>query len=570
MAANSNFSLRIRILSIGIFIFASLLMVKLFFIQVIHGEEFDERADHQYATPADIFERGTIHFQKKNGTLVSAATIVSGFKLVINPKEITDPEKTLSALSDIVLLDRDQFIAKAEKKNDPYEEIAEHLTKEQADKISEMDLEGVHLYREKWRFYPGGELAAQTIGFLAFDEDTLAGRYGLERQYEDILSRHNNNLYINFFAEIFANLKDNILGKKDKEGDVTLTIEPVVQGFLEKSLSGVISKFSSDFAGGIIIDPKTGEIYAMGSLPSFDLNNFSKVDNPAIYSNKLVENVFEFGSVVKTLTMAAGLDAGAVTADTTYDDKGFLVLNNSRINNFDKKARGVVSMQEVLNQSLNTGVSFVFSRLGRDKFRDYFYSFGIGEKTGVDLPNEARGLVENLKSRRDIEYATASFGQGIAMTAMEAVRAFSILGNGGYLITPHVVKEVNYIEGGIKKISYNQGRQVIGPQTSEEITRMLVTVVDKALLGGTVKMDHYSIAAKTGTAQIAREDAKGYYDDRYLHSFMGYFPAYDPKFLVFLYTVNPKGVSFASHTLTYPFMDIAKFLLNYYEIPPDR
>jgi cell division protein FtsI/penicillin-binding protein 2 len=227
-------------------------------------------------------------------------------------------------------------------------------------------------------------------------------------------------------------------------------------------------------------------------------------------------------------------------------------------------------MQEILNKSLNLGVSFIVGKLGNEQFTNYFYNFGIADRTGIDLPNEAKGLADNLKSPRDVEHATASFGQGIALSPMSMTRALATLGNGGFMVTPHLVKEIEYTNGLSSKITPPIGSQVIKKETSQEITRMLVEVVDTALMDGKVKMEHYSIAAKTGTAQMARESGGGYYTDRYLHSFFGYFPAYDPQFLVFLYTVNPKNVEYASHTLTDPFINITKFLINYYQIPPDR
>jgi cell division protein FtsI/penicillin-binding protein 2 len=227
-------------------------------------------------------------------------------------------------------------------------------------------------------------------------------------------------------------------------------------------------------------------------------------------------------------------------------------------------------MQTVLSKSLNTGVAFVVGKLGKDSFREYMINFGLTEKTNIDLPNEALNITKNLNSPRTIEYITASYGQGIALTPVSTVRALSTLANGGLLVSPHVVKEIRYKTGLSKKIDFDEPKRVLKKETADEVTRMLIKVVDESLLNGKEKNPHYSIAAKTGTAQIASPDGKGYYSDRYLHSFFGYLPANNPKFLIFLYTVNPKGVEFAANTLAEPFFDLTKFLINYYNLTPDR
>lgn len=566
----SSFQTRIRIVSIFVIFFALILIAKLFFVQVIHKNLYSEKADKQYATPSgDIFNRGSIFFSKKDGSLVAAGSVSSGFKLAIKAKDIIDEQATYTSISPYLVMDNDTFIAKALKKSDPYEEIVNHLTKEQADAIDALKLPGVSIFKDNWRFYPGGTLASHTLGFLAFKDNEKVGQYGLERFYNSTLSKPKDEAYVNFFAEVFSNLRNSV-SNENNQGDIITTIEPSTQHTLESELKGALDKWNADSAGGVIINPQTGEIYAIAGLPDFDLNDFGDVSDASVYRNPIVENVFELGSVIKPLVMAAAIDAGVVKPETTYMDKGSVVVNKKVINNFDKKGRGLSTMQTVLDQSLNTGMVFVENKLGHDKFRSYMKSYGIGEKTGIDLPNETSGLIKNLESPRDIEYANASFGQGIALTPIEAVRAFSSIANGGNLITPHLVKQIVYENGITKDINAPITRSgIIKKETSETITRML-THVFESYDGGIHKFDHYSVATKTGTAQVAMENGKGYYIDRHMHSFFGYFPAYDPKFLVFIFIKNPKEVKYASQTLIPPFINITKFLLNYYNVVPDR
>ncbi|MBI3305969.1 penicillin-binding protein 2 [Candidatus Nomurabacteria bacterium] len=571
-----SFIFRSRIVLACVVLFALVLVAKLFFVQIVHGGAYSESADRQYSTPrGDIYERGTIFFQKKGKgdemQLISAATQASGFKAAINPGKISDAEDVYQKLNKIVPIHHDDFIWQAARVNDPYEEVANHLSKEKADAIAALKIPGVSIFKEKWRFYPGGGLASHVLGLVGYKGSELGGRYGLERQWNDQLRRDEGSPYINFFAEVFSNINKTFFNEEISEGDVITTIEPTVQSFLEKKLMEVKESYQADSVGGIIMNPADGSIYAMGAKPDFDPNNFSEVENIAVFSNPLVENVLEFGSVIKPLVMAAGLDAGAVTADSTYDDKGSVIVEKKEIFNFDKMGRGPgTSMQTVLGQSLNTGMVFVEQKLGRERLREYLLAYGIKEKTGIDLPNETSGLVSNLDSPREIEYANAAFGQGIAISPIILIRAFSSLANGGNLVVPHIVKEIKYDTGVSKKITREVKRAKITPETSEEITRMLVKVMDEAIAGGTAKLEHFSVAVKTGTAQVADSAAGGYYEDRHTHSFVGYFPAYDPEFIVLLYAVNPKGVQYAATTWSKPFLDITKFLLNYYEIPPDR
>jgi cell division protein FtsI/penicillin-binding protein 2 len=342
-----------------------------------------------------------------------------------------------------------------------------------------------------------------------------------------------------------------------------------VQSQLEQAIARVQGTWGSDLVGGIIMDPYTGKIIAMAGMPTFDLNAYGDAKDPSVYNNPFAQNRYEMGSIVKPLVMAAAINEGVVTPTTTYNDSGSVTINGKTLNNFDKRGRGNnVSMQRVLNESLNTGMVFVEQKLGKEKFKDYIVGkYKLGEKTGVDIPGEVNGAVGSLKDNNDINYAAASFGQGIATSPINIVRGFAALANGGTMVTPHIADTIIEASGHETKIKYPEGARVLKPETISTITNMLVHVVDDGYHKG---IPHYSVAAKTGTAQIARPDGTGYYTDRNLHSLIGFFPASNPRFVLYLFNVYPKGALFAIQTLGDPFFDMVQFMNNYYEIAPDR
>jgi cell division protein FtsI/penicillin-binding protein 2 len=560
---------RIRIIIVVVSVAGLLVIARLFSLQVVHNTLYSDRAEHQYITPTNsVFNRGNIYFTSKSGTTVAAATIATGFKIAIAPSQIKDVKETYDALNAIYPLDRDMFETKAARKSDPYEEIAERVDQKDAEAVTNMNLPGVSLIRQKWRFYPGETLASKAIGFVSYKGNDLVGNYGLEEYYNDVLSKDGNDFYVNFFAEIFANIQSTIFKNRTASGDIVTSIEPTVQVELEHAIQSVEKVWGSEAVGGIVLDPYTGEIIAMAAAPTFNLNAYGAEKDVSIYNNPFSQNVYEMGSIVKPLVMAAGIDAGVVSPSTSYNDAGFVVVNDKTINNFDKKGRGVATMQDVLNQSLNTGMVFVEQKLGKEKFKDYMLNhYKLGEKTGVDLPGEVNGLVGGLKGNNDVNYATASFGQGIATSPLNIVRGFAALANGGTLITPHLATAV-IEEGGTKKVlEYPSTPLVLKPETARTVTNMLVEVVDDGYHKG---MEHYQVAAKTGTAQIAKPNGAGYYEDRNLHSLIGFFPASQPRYVVYLFNVYPKNALFAIQTLADPFFNMVQFLANYYEITPDR
>jgi cell division protein FtsI/penicillin-binding protein 2 len=556
-------------------VLALILLGKAFYVQVIKHEYYVSLADKQYVSKVPInFDRGNIYFSRYKGTPVPVAQLRTTYRITIDPSQITNAENLYNQLQQIIPLQKESFMAKATKVNDPYEEIIHKASSDKAISIGELSLKGIGISRENWRVYSGDSLASHVLGIIGESKlGFMEGKYGIEKSFDGVLHRKQSGSGKNTFAELMTDLKDSVFGgvNSGTEGDVVTSIEPAVQSYLEKVLKQKSNEWRPDEIGGIIIDPSTGEIIAMAALPDFNPNDLSGLKDLKVLSNPLVERVYEMGSIVKPLTVAIGLDSGTIDKKFTYNDTGTLTLSGKKISNFDGKARGVTPLQQVLSQSLNVGSATIALKVGKDIFTKYMTNFGLGSRSGIDLPNEATGLVNNFKTGRDVEIATAAYGQGIAISPISMVRALAILANGGKLITPHVVKEIDYKNGNTHSTYDPQlAKSVISPDTAEAVTSMLVTVVDTALKQGTIKRQHYSVAAKTGTAQIPDHVNGGYYSDRYLHSFFGYFPAYNPNFLIFLYQIYPKGAQYASETLTEPFDGLTKYLIDYYSIPPDR
>jgi cell division protein FtsI/penicillin-binding protein 2 len=368
--------LRIRVITGVVLLLALILLFRLYHLQVSQNDFYAEKAERQYVhTKQDLYSRGSIFFTTRDGEKVSAASIRSGFLLAFNPSLINDPSVVCDKLSVIIKIEKNRCVEKASLKERTYVEIDMTVPDEIADQISALDLDGVQMYRNQWRYYPGDDLAAKVIGFVGYtdkSEDELRGKYGLERYYDEALLREKEVRSVNFFAEIFSNLGDMAYSKDETpSGDVITTIEPTVARMLDSVLIETNNRYNSDMTGAIIMDPKTGAIYAMNAVPGFDLNDRGTT-TVELFQNPLVENVYEFGSTIKALTMAAGLDSGAVNRHSTYYDSGSITLNTFTIKNYDGRGRGTVDMQQVLNQSLNTGVSHIVQQMGKEKFRNIF------------------------------------------------------------------------------------------------------------------------------------------------------------------------------------------------------
>ncbi|VAW32953.1 Cell division protein FtsI [Peptidoglycan synthetase] [hydrothermal vent metagenome] len=563
------FIFRLRILLGILGVIAIVLISRLFVIQIMYGNLYAQKAKRQYsADTSTLYDRGTIYFTRKDGTHIAVATLENGFLVAVHPGELKNIKMAYNAINAITPINEKTFFELAQKKNDPYEEVAHHLSKKAGEKLARQKIHGVQVIRERWRIYPAGTLAAHTIGFVAYNDDnTLSGRYGLERYYNSVLFR-SGSTYRNFFAQLFSDAGNFFVdADSSRQGDIVTTIEPELEQHLMDDLARVQKKFSSKETGGIIMIPSTGAIVALGSVPTFNPNYFENED-ASTFGNPLVEHVYEFGSIVKALTMASGLDAGVITPQTTYDDTGCITVDKARICNWDNKARGVIPMIEIIKQSLNVGASWIATQLGNDTQRAYFMKL-FGHATGVDLSSETTALLSNLKSPRQVEYDTAAFGQGIAVTPMQMIRAIGALANGGVMVAPHLVSEKILQSGKIEYPDWSAKERVFSAKSTQETVTMMDALMDDELSHGKARIPTMSVAVKTGTAQLTKPEG-GYYKNRFFHSFVGFFPSYAPRFIILLYTDDPHGAEYSAETLTTSFMDLTHFLINYYNIAPDR
>ena len=549
------------------------LIGRLFLLQIVSHRAYLDLAAKQHATvEASTPERGSIFMRDKDGSPVPLAENRIYKTLVVSPKLVTDEEGAASFLADQFGFDTQALVKRFSNKNDEYEVIARKVEPDKADEIDRKKIPGVFFQEEKLRSYPHGVLGSQLVGFVSRQQDTEEGRYGLERYYEkqlagaiDAAHTDDNAQHASDFLLAWGR---KVIHPAQNGSDVYATIDYNVQIKAEEMLEAVKDKWQASSGSVLVMEPKTGRILALANAPAFDPNAYSREKNFSVFLDAAVQSTYELGSVMKPITMVAALQEHAVTPDTTYTDTGKVKFGRFTIQNFDEKAHGLQTMSQVIENSLNTGMIFVSRLLGKEKQLDYFKRFGFGQKTGIDLVGEVGGNISKLDNRKDIDFATASFGQGISVTPIQLATAIAAIANHGTLMQPYVADRVVDDSGNSIVKNPVAVRQVVSKEAAETMTKMMIAAVRNGF-ENRAGIKGYFVAGKTGTAQIPKSDGRGY-SDNVIHTFVGYAPAFDPKFLVLLELVNPRGNKFAANTLTPAFHDLAQFLLNYYEIPPDE
>ncbi len=398
----------------------------------------------------------------------------------------------------------------------------------------------------------------------------VRGRYGLEEYFEDLLRGTQGTLtQEQDMKGRPLMLGDHELRPAESGATVVTTIDRGIEFFACNALNEAVKKHGAESGSMVIIEPITGKIMAMCSNPTFDPNQYQDVANLGTFNNQVIFGAWEPGSIFKPITLASAIDAGKITPETRYTDEGSIKMHEFTIRNADHKVYGTRTMTEVLEDSINTGAVFAAGKLGNSAFKTYVEKFGFGENTGIELPGEAHGDITSLNKKGDIFTATASFGQGITATPLQMALAYSAIANGGTLIKPYVVQEVRMPGGEVITSNPKNIRRVISESTARLTRTMLQSVVEKGH-GKRAGVVGYTVGGKTGTSQVASKHEKGYEAGNYIGSFVGFAPVAHPRFVMAVRLDNPKDVIYAENTAAPLFGEIAKFLLEYLEVPKDK
>ena len=516
--------------------------IRLYNLQIRKGDFYAAKAASQILSRSLDPARGNIFMTDKNGAPIPVAVKKNYPFIYCVPEEMAkagvDLAETAAKLEEAISVSADELMPKFEKPDDPFEELLKVASDEIASKVKGLDIPGVYVGEKPKRYYPYDAMASHILGFVSNDE----GQYGIESYYDGKLSGVSGEAS----GDTFVAPEDG--------ADIYLSIDQIIQARAEKILADAVSKFNAK--GGLVIvsDPKTGEIKAMAGTPSFNPNDYGSA-KMSDYMNPAVQGVYEPGSVFKLVTMAGALDSGAVTPSTTYVDQGSLTINGRTIQNWDHKAHGTLTMTEVIEQSINTGTVFASKKMGKDAFFSYIEKFGITKATGIDLPGEALGSAKSLVNGNDISYATASYGQGISVSPIRMLSAVNAIANKGIMMAPHIAKGDPKVEG-----------SPISEDTAKKVTDMMVSAVKKNVLAD---IPGYSVAGKTGTAMVP-DLVKGGYKDAYINTYVGFAPAYDPKFSILIRIDEPEGNPLAGASVVPAFKELAEFALSYYGIAPDK
>ncbi|MCJ7740619.1 penicillin-binding protein 2 [Candidatus Microgenomates bacterium] len=555
---------RLILVFVGILCFFVLIIIRLFFWQVANIEKLRGIAENQTNTFLTIpAKRGEILATDGSPLVMNKRA----YLVYLEPHKIENKDKTVEILAKELGLPSASISAKLKETELRWLPIAQKIDEEAVAKIKKFGLPGIGFIEESKRYYPEGSMSAHLLGFVgknAKGEDQ--GYSGLEGYYEEQL--HGRNGYLKQETDARGNpiLSGNLEEVQPEDGrDLVLTIDKTVQFIAEKKLLEGIEKYGAKGGTVAIMDPYSGSLLASASYPSYDPGDFLKYPSQ-YYINPVVASSYEPGSTFKVLVMAAALNEGKVKPDTKINEDGPITIGEYTINTWNQKYHGEISLNQILEYSSNVGMVLVQKQLGSDLLLKYLNNLGFGRLTDIDLEGENSPLLRSKSNWYEIDYASASFGQGIAVTPLQMVRAVGAIANGGRLMKPYVVKSIKDKNNRVINISEKTEREVYKKEATTLLTEMMVSAVDN---GETrlIKPQGYKIAGKTGTAQIA---IAGHYDaEKTIASFVGFAPVRKPKFVMLVTIQEPTASPWGSETAAPVFFSIAKELFSYYGISPD-
>jgi len=538
---------RIKILFLLLLIPFILIIIRVIYIQVFEYGKLNTLAKNLWSRNLSIeADRGKI-LDRNGNVLADNLTTTS---LVLIPNQIKDKELVCKKLSEILNVSYDEM-KKHVYKVTSIERVhpeGRRLSFEIAEKISNLKLDGVYLVKESKRYYPYGDLLSHTLGYVGIDNQ---GLFGLELQYDKYLTGKNGA--IKYFGDAHGNKLNmsEVYVAPTSGMNISLTIDLKIQQSLEREMNNINDMFNPDMALAIVVNPKSGEILGMSSLPDFNPNNYNKYDSSILSRNLPIWASYEPGSTFKIVTMASSIEEGVVDIfNDHFYDSGKVNVDGSILKCWKAGGHGDQTFLEVLQNSCNPGFVRLGQLLGKERLFSYIDKFGFGEKTGVDLNGEGKGILFNLNRVGNVELATTAFGQGISVTPIQQVMAVSAVVNGGYLYKPFVVKNISdNTNTVIKEYSKSLRRKVISSNTSATMRLALEYVVAKGG-GKSAYIDGYRIGGKTGTAQKSENGV--YLVNNYIMSFMAVVPSNDPDAVLYLAIDNPKNTAMLSSYTTTP------------------
>jgi cell division protein FtsI (penicillin-binding protein 3) len=555
---------RIIILLVVFIIFSLAVGYRVFTFQIVHGLDLTEQAQ-SFRFRADVVpaERGDI-LDRRGRKL---ATNVPADRVSVIVHQLEDSRETAIKLADIIDRDYEDIYEAITHPDREWVVLQRRLSPEESQQIESLDMDGIVLNPEPRRIYPMGSFASQVLGFVNFDYE---GSYGIEGVYHDLIAGEPGNLIgeRDGAGNVIA-LGHSTWDPAQDGSDVVLTIDSSVQRVVEEILAETVEEQRASGGTIVVQDPHTGAILGMASQPSYDPNQFNRVEDIRIFSNPAISSVYEPGSTLKAVVMAIGLETGVVTPNTVHPGGPYRELpGGERVYNSTLMDFGPETMTEVLQNSSNVGAMYVAEQLGESDLYRGLTAFGFGEPTGIDLHGEEFGIfpLPGEASWTPTNFYTNSFGQGMAVTPMQLVNANSALANGGTLFEPYLVDEIRHPDGEVERTQPHVIRQVLSPETSSSITEMMTKTVERGQ--HVYGVPGYDIAGKTGTAQIPSAEG-GYEPGATIGSIVGFGPSDDPQFTVLVKIDRPQESQWGERSAGPAFKRVFEELFLLYGIPPN-